>query len=79
MYIGLFKKSDVPLCLGAKVWALVERKEKTKQKIKFMQNSPGKRIEASQGNLNEVIKATIIENHEGEPNLMPSSILKPCI
>ena len=37
--------------------------EKTKQKIKFMQNSSGKRIEASQGKLNEVIKATAVAAH----------------
>ena len=36
----------------------MQKEEKTKQKIKFMQNSSGKRIEASQGDLNEVIKAT---------------------
>ena len=41
-------------------WMVVvcRKKKKTKQKIKFMQNSSGKRIEASQGDLNEVIKAT---------------------
>ena len=43
---------------------VVRKKKKTKQKIKFMQNSSGKRIEASQGNLNEVIKATgIVDAH----------------
>ena len=41
----------------------IKKKKKTKQKIKFMQNSSGKRIEASQGKLNEVIKATAFAAH----------------
>ena len=54
-------KSYNPLC---KVQRSSRKKKKTKQKIKFMQNSSGKRIEASQGNLNEVIKATgIVDAH----------------